>query len=98
MQEISFYEQYEWSASRSAMKFWAVVDGDPLQCWIEEATLNTFSQAESDEQEEDKNVQAHFVENRERILDVARNKIEKGQLDEDGSVTVTVDDVTSTSE
>jgi len=95
MQEISFYEQYEWSASRNAMKFWAVVDGNPLQCWVEEATLNTFSQADSDGQDESKNVQAHFLENREHIHGIARNKIEQGQLDEDGSITIGVGDIAS---
>ena len=95
MSEISFYEQFEWSAARAAMKFWAVVDGDPLQCWIDEESLSTFSD-EGDESE--KNVQTHFIENQERIHEIARQMILNKQFDDDNSVSITPAALTATSD
>ncbi len=91
MQEITFYEQYEWSAARNAMKFWAVVDGEPVICWIDEEMLNTFAQDE----DEKKNVQAHFMENEEHIHELARRMIDEKHFDEENSILITVDRVSA---
>ncbi len=85
MQEISFYEQYEWSADRNAMKFWAVVDGDPVICWVGEEVLTTFAQ---DDDDEEKNVLAYFVEHQEQIQEMARRMILDKRFEEDSSVII----------
>ena len=92
MQEISFYEQFEWSASRNAMKFWAVVDGDPVICWIDEAALNSFAEEAS---EEEKNVQAYFIENQTEIQEMAKRMILDKRFDEDNAVNISPDDSVS---
>lgn len=87
MQELSFYEQYEWNAARSAMKFWAVVDGKPVICWIDEQMLNTFAQGS----DEEKNVQTYFMENEDHIHEIARRLILDKRFDEENAVSITVD-------
>jgi hypothetical protein len=91
MQEITFYEQYEWSAARNAMKFWAVVDGEPVICWADEEMLNTFAQGE----DEEKNVQAYFMENEEYIHKLARCMIIEKRFDEENSISITADRVSA---
>ncbi len=94
MPEISFYEQYEWSAARNAMKFWAVIDGDPIICWIDEEALKTFAQDE----EEEKNVQSYFMENEEYIHEMAGRMILDKRISEDNTVLITVDMLSDTQE
>ncbi len=89
MQEITFYEQYEWSAARNAMKFWALIDGEPHICWVDEHTLNSFAQSD----EEEKNVQAYFMENQLHIREMARRKILSGGFDKDRAITISTEDI-----
>lgn len=89
MQEISFYEQYEWSAARNAMKFWAVVDGEPVICWADEAMLTRFA---PDEDEQEKNAQAYFMAHQEQVREIARRLIREKRFAEDNSVYIGSDD------
>ena len=86
MQEITFYEQYEWNTDRNAMKFWAVVDGDPIICWAGEEFLTTFAQ-----DDDEKNPQAYFMEHQDQIHEMARRMILDKRFEEDSSIIISAE-------
>ena len=90
MPEISFYEQYEWNAQRGAMRFWAVVDGDPMICWIDEEALLSFGDVSEDEE---LTAQFRFMNHQEEIHACARRLIQEQRFDDDKSVSISARDL-----
>ena len=84
MQEISFFEQYEWEEERDAMMFWARVDGDPLTCRVTASALRRIG----DEEGAERTSAEYFMENLEAIHAIAARMIRDGDLDDKGEIVI----------